>query len=798
MWLSLNITSDIVDIKDLDSQEIADRLTMSTAEIDDIDYLNHHLKSIFTARIIDILPHPNADKLTLVDLDTGRGSIRVVCGASNPMKGDIVAMATIGTRFTEDFIVKKTTIRGEESNGMLCSEKELGLSDDHSGLMILPKNTPLGLSLSELFPHWMDTRFEIDNKSITHRPDLWGHVGFAREIAAIFGRDIRDVIDYNIQQSFRDTDRLIVAIKNPDAAPRYCGLLIRNIEIKESPDWLKAKVIAIGMRPINNIVDITNYVMAEIGEPMHAFDRNKLKGDSIVVRMAKDGESLNTIDGMTRILTPDDIVIADQVAPIALAGVMGGIDSEIDSGTCEIVLEAANFNPIRIRKTSSRFNLRTEAAIRFEKSLDPNLCSSAIFRCYDLIKRLIPKAEASTPIVDSYPGKPNKIYVNTSYDFIRKRLGIDMDDKRINNILTSLDFKIQNKNDDIRIEIPSHRATGDISIPEDIVEEVGRIYGYDNISPKAPYVPCITPHKNEMRSFERLIKEILTRDHNIVEVSNYSFVSEKLLNLLKTNEDKELHLKNPLSQEQDRLRRSLIPNLINNIELNQRYNETFRIFELGRVYLKEKRKSSELAREERYVSGLVFSKKAEDPLFYDAKNIVIDLLEQLSIMNVKYSPARTGLPSYAHPARSMNVLIDNKNIGLIFELHPEIIDRFEIKGKAGIFDLNVSICFNSQKREKIFVDLQKYPEVPFEISVLADKYQNIDSISSIIQKSNSDCIKSVDVISIYDRNPIPEGMKSVSFKIVFASRDKTLSPDEIDMHQKRVIGDLKKNGYQLR
>lgn len=798
MWLSLNIISGLVDISDLSPEEIADRLTMSTAEIEGIEYMNSHLMSVITSRIENILPHPDADKLTVVELNTGEKSVRVVCGAPNHKKGDIVALAPPGTRLSEEFTIKATKIRGEQSEGMLCSERELGLSDDHSGIMILPTDTTVGLPLSEVFPQRVDIVLDIDNKSLTHRPDLWSHIGFAREIAAIFDRKVKNPVDYGLKNTFADSENLSVIIENPGASSRYCGLMVKNIKIKESPDWLKAKVTAIGMRPISNIVDITNYVMAEIGEPMHAFDRKKLKGNDIIVRMAKDGEIIKTLDGESRKLTSDDIIIADNGGAVALAGVMGGADSEIDEGTTEIVLEAANFNPVNIRKTAARHNLRTEAAVRFEKSIDPELCEAAILRCYTLIKELIPEAEAVTPIIDTYPGKREKITIKTDTEFIRKRIGDDVSDSRITEILTSLNFGIQKKDNAIEIEVPSYRATGDIARPEDIVEEVGRIYGYGNIKPVPPLVPCAAPELNTKRLFERKIKNILVRDHHMIEVSNYSFVNEEVLNRLKINEEKELRLKNPLSTEQDRLRRGLIPNLIPNIGLNQRYHESFRIFELGRVYLKEDRNSKDLAEEKTFVSGIIFSKKTGGRLFYEAKNIVMDLIEQVEVKKSAYAPAYEDLPPYAHPGKSMELTIENKRAGLISELHPNINEKFELKGNAAFFDLDFDAIFKSEKIIKEFKELQKFPDVPFEISVLAEKQEYTSKILSAVKKSGGEYIKSADIISIYEGKPIPEAMKSVSVRIIFAAKGKTLTPEEIDKLQRDVIDSVTKAGYKLR
>ncbi len=798
MWLSLNILSNMIDLKGIDPEELAHRLTMSTAEIDSIDYMNDHFKTIFTARVADIKAHPNADKLTLVDVDTGSKKYRVVCGAKNFKTGDIVPIATVDTRFSDEFTIRKTKIRGLESEGMLCSERELGLSDDHSGIMILPRDTETGIPLSELFPQWVDVRLEIDNKSITHRPDLWSHAGFAREIGALYKRPVKNVINYSLTENFTNKEKLKVTIENADACPRYSGLAVSNIKVEESPQWLKAMVTSIGMRPINNIVDITNYVMAEIGEPMHAFDKKKLKGDEIIVRMAENGEYLKTLDDQEHELTPEDIVIADSEGSVALAGVMGGGNSEIENNTETIVLEAANFNPVNIRRTSQKYGLRTEASVRFEKSLTPHLTRDAIIRCYDLIKQVIPEAEAVTEIIDAYPKKQNDIFVNTSTEFIRRKIGAEITDERIIEILSSLNFDIQKEEKDLKIKVPHYRATKDISIPDDIVEEVGRIYGYDNIKEKAPFISCAPPEENSFRLFERKVKNILSTHCNMTEYSGYSFVGEDILNKLEINHDKELRLRNPLSQDQDRLRRNLIPNIINVIELNQKYHEEFFAYEMGRAYIKDNRKSPDLVSEKHITAGVIFKKQSQSPVFYEAKKSVLLLFDRLRLKNVKLIPSPDNLPPYAHPGRSMTIEIDGTYGGIIFELHPKTRNTFGINGHAGIFELDLDLIFNSEKNEIKFTELQKFPEVPFEISVIADKFVYSENICRIIEKSRKNYINSVDVISVYEGDPIPEDKKSVSLKIIFAAKDKTLTPDEIDNLQKKVIADLNREGYTLR
>lgn len=798
MWISLKIIGNIVDIKGITPEKIAERLTMSTAEIEGVEYINSHFSTIYTAKLTKVERHPDADKLTLCEVDTGKEKLQVVCGAPNHKTGDIVALATVGTKFSDEFIIKKSKIRGVESNGMLCSKRELGLSEDHSGIIIFPPDTEIGVPLSEIFSDWVDVRLGIDNKSITHRPDLWGHIGFAREIAAIFGKELKSTVNRSLVDSFRHSDRLKVTIKNPEAAPRYSGLVVKNIKIAESPEWLKAAVTAIGMRPINNLVDITNFVMAEIGEPMHAFDRKKLTGDEIFVRYATAGEKITTLDGREHGLTPEDIVIADTRGPIALAGVMGGGNSEIDDATTEIVLEAATFNPVNIRKTAQRFDSRTEAAMRFEKSLSPEITVDALIRCYDLIKQVMPEAEAVSGIVDDYPLKPKQVQVEITTDYIRRMIGEDFDDKHISDVLTSLGFGVKNSSGNLTVDVPHFRATKDISMKDDIVEEVGRLYGYSTITPKPPLVPCVPPARNEFRYFEREVKDILSNSFSMTEFFGYSFVGEDVLNMLKINEEKELRLRNPLSRDHDRLRRSMMPNLIHAIQYNQRFHDSFDIYEFGRVYLKDDRKSPDLVSENFRTAGAIFMKKPSAPLFYEAKAVAAGLMERLRIKNYRLIPATDSLPPYAHPGRSMKVEIDGNEAGLIFEIHPETAKTFELTGKAAIFDLDIDAMFNAEKRPVKFKELQKFPEVPFDLSLLVDRFIYSDDILKIVKKSDQNRVKDVSVVSVYQGAQIPEDKKSVSIRVILASKEKTLETSEIEELQKKVIADLAKAGFVMR
>jgi phenylalanyl-tRNA synthetase beta chain len=497
-------------------------------------------------------------------------------------------------------------------------------------------------------------------------------------------------------------------------------------------------------------------------------------------------------------LTPEDIVIADASGPIALAGVMGGGNSEIDDSTTEIVLEAATFNPVNIRKTAQRFDSRREAAMRFEKSLSPEITVDALIRCYELIKQVIPEAEAVSGIVDDYPVKPEPVQIEVTTDYIRRMIGEELDDKHIIDVLTSLTYGVKKNNGALTVDVPHFRATKDISMKDDIVEEVGRVYGYSTITPKPPMVPCVPPARNEHRYFEREVKNILSNAFSMTEIFGYSFVGEDVLNLLKINEDKELRLRNPLSRDHDRLRRSMMPNILHAIQFNQRFHDSFDIYEVGRVYLKDDRKSADLITENFRTAGAVFMKKSSSPLFYEAKAIATGLMEKLRIKNYKLIPETKNLPPYAQPRRSIRIEIEGRDAGLVCEIHPETVKNFEITGKAAIFDLDIDAMFNAEKKPVKFKELQKFPEVPFELSVLADKYIYSEEILKTVKRSDPNRVTDVTVVSVYQGSQIPEDKKSVSIKVIFASNEKTLEPAEIDELQKKVIADLGKAGYTLR
>ncbi|HEX9664469.1 MAG TPA: phenylalanine--tRNA ligase subunit beta, partial [Patescibacteria group bacterium] len=597
MFISLNWLKDFVDLSKISPRDLGLKLTIKTMEIENVVEQGQNLENIVIGQVLEIKDHPNADKLKIVVVDDGSGQREVVCGGLNLKQGQLVALARQGARVSwhgqEDLTeLKKTKIRGVESSGMICAAEEIGFEKegkageimDLSYLGKVRLGTPLKKAL-ELD----DTLFEIDNKSITHRPDLWGHYGVAREVAAFLGKKLKKYP----APDFKAGSAADLKIKVADFkhCRRFMGVMVGNIRIEPSPLWLVNRLRAVNIRPINNIVDITNYVMTELGQPMHAYDRQMIRGDQLGTRLAKAGEKFTTLDEESWTLTKDDLLIVDQKGPVGLAGLMGGLKSAITDQTKEIILEAANFDPVTVRKTSKRLGLRSDSSARFEKSLDPDWPELAIKRAVSLIKQLIPEAEVISPVVDQTPvargrrGKLNQgpIVLNKSY--LAMKMGLELADREVIKILKDLGFEVNSTKADYKVIAPTWRATKDIAIPDDLVEEVARIYGYDQIPTKLPNIDITPPARNLELLVERKIKNFLVYGPGWTEVYNYSFVNEKQLENLGIDYSRHIKIQKPLSSDQTLLRQSLIPSLLKNTVDNLRFYDQFKLFEIEQVFL---------------------------------------------------------------------------------------------------------------------------------------------------------------------------------------------------------------------
>lgn len=655
-----------------------------------------------------------------------------------------------------------------------------------------------------------DAIFEVDNKSITHRPDLWGIYGMAREVAAITGNKMKEIKSLPLKVE-DDKININVVTKNKDDCLRYVSVALGNIKIGPSPRWLSQRLELSGIRSINNVVDATNYVMMELGQPLHAFDLDKLhNGNSnnekkIIVRRAKKGETITTLDGVKRELDKETLIIADAKNPIALAGIMGGAKAEIKNNTTNIILEAATFEAVNIRKTSNRLGLRTDASARFEKNLDPHLALTATKRVCELIKQLIPGAIIISRLVDkknSPKTATDKRVLELPFKEIRKKISVDIKKIKVVKILSSLGFGVKGK-DPLIVTVPSWRAGRDIIIPEDLIEEISRIYGYDNILPALPNMPIKPPLENMERKLERLVKNILVDGLGFSEVYNYSFVNEKQLDRLGIKSDAHIKVKNPVSKNATLMRRSLVPNLIKNAKDNQRYFDDFRIFEIGSIYMGEltgdkmrPHNKSMLPKQDKILAGIYAQENDKAP-FYAIKQAVETLLKKLNIVYNYNIEIDKNLP-YIHQNRFVKIMVNNEELGYISELNPILGGELGIKARMGLFELNFSQLSLIGKRDCFYNKLPKFPAVKLDLSILVDNKVSWKDIEKLIRHVRPSVIKHVELFDLYEGKGLPAGKKSLAFHIKYQSGEKTLTDKEVMEAREEVIGKLKEIGGEVR
>lgn len=789
-WLKnyTNIPNDISPI------ELANKITSSIVEINDVIYQGKNLENIVVGRIIEINKHPNADKLNICQVDAGRhGVLKVVCGGNNVKKDMTVPVALPGAKVKwhgegELITLEKTTIRGVESEGMIAAAEEIGISMEYyhkGGIADLDLDKLyIGMDLKSALG-LDDVIFDIENKSLTNRPDLWGHYGMAREIAALLGIKLKKMIfDEKIFDKVDRDCSFEVSIEDRVACPRYTGIVLRNIKIKESPEWLVKQLESVNIRSINNIVDITNFVMMELGQPLHAFDLSDIDFSRIIVRRAKDKERFRTLDNLERILNSEDLLICDARKPIALAGIMGGKNSEIKDTTSDIFIESANFDAIIVRKTSNRLGLRTEASVRFEKSLDPNLTKKALIRALELINQLNLESLHCGKLIDEDYSDRKEEKLEISYEFINKKIGIEIPKKDILDILTRLGFSPKEKRDNtIKIIIPTHRSGADIKEKEDIVEEVARIYGYKNIKGVYPILETKSPIIDKSISFERKIKDFVSRDMKYNEVCNYSFVSEDDIN--NTLEDKHnfIELANAVSKNLKYLRNSLLMNILKNVSDNLRFFKTFQIFEIGRVFTKEvgEYKTDLNSGEFLPRQDKMFAITSVGNDYYSFKG---DLELVLDNFGIKYTSKIVDNKLFEINT-ALEYFVDDKQIAIVGFVKEEIRNNFDIKERVLYGELNLSKAIKYTKDIKKYKSLPKYPSMTYDISMIVgcdllwqDIEQSITAISPLIEK--------IEIFDVYDGEKIEKGKRSLAFHIIFSDATRTLVSRETEDAMKSI------------
>jgi phenylalanyl-tRNA synthetase beta chain len=680
---------------------------------------------------------------------------------------------------------------------MICAEDELGLGNDHTGIMVLGKKAKIG----QLFGEYLkldDVIFEVDNKSLSNRSDLWGHLGIAREISVILGikttRKFKNFLEAKIN-SREGLEKLAIKVEDDDLCPRYQTVKIEGAAVKESPEWIQKRLTAVGMRPINNIVDATNYVMLELGEPMHAFDADLVS--EIIVRRAKKDEVIKTLDGADRVLDNSMLVIADKEKAIAIAGVMGSENSEINSGTKTVILEAANFNAASIRKTSIKLGLRTEASMRFEKSLDPNICEPALARCLELIRETCPGAKAASQVTDIKNFKLNLGPIEIDLNWAAKRLGEDLGKKKITHILETLGFGAESAGAHLlKITVPTWRATKDVSLKEDILEEIARIYGYNNIKATMPIVEMRAPEENEERKLERKIKNILALGAGSTEVYNYSFVGEEKLNKLKINFKGYLRLVNPLSNFQTMLRQNLLENLVDNVKSNQAKYEQISLFEIGSVFWdavgrinKDSERKENLPFQVKHLGVLEAGNSAKEN--YEAvKGKIEYLLENFDLM-AKFESGEVA-PEWADKKSFTKIIVRGEEIGCIANFPKAILTTLGIKKEVAMAEVNFEKVINAilLTPAKLYAKPNKYPPIMRDLAFVVKENVLYNNIKEELENFDK-LIAKIELFDVYQGKNLLTNQKSLAFHIIYLSPDRTLESAEVDALQERLINRLK-------
>lgn len=790
MLVSLKWLRDYIDVE-LTPEEIASKLTMAGLEVDSINRISPGFCGVVVAKILLVKPHPNADNLSLCEVSTGDQIFPVVCGAKNINAGDIVPLAKVGATIPGGYTIKSSRLRGEMSEGMLCSEDELGIGEDTTGIMMLPGNLKIGEDLAATLD-LEDVALEI---SITpNRSDCLSMIGISREIAAMTGEQVR-YPDIEFKEKGENTaDLTSVDILDPGLCPRYTARLIKDIKIKPSPAWMRMRLEAVGLRAINNIVDVTNFVMIEYGQPLHAFNFKSLEGGRIIVRGAAEGEEFISLDEKPRVLSANTLMICDGVKPIAIAGIMGGLDSEVEEDTKDVLLESAYFNPSSIRKFSRSMGMSTDAAFRFERGIDPEGVVRALDRAAQLIADLS-GGSICKGYIDEYPRKIETVRnIPLRPERVNRVLGTQIGAGEMKNILEKLEMTVEdNGKRGYLVTPPTFRV--DISREVDLTEEIARIHGYGDIPTSLPKLSAGTETSNDKRILENRIRTIFN-GYGYSEVINYSFTTPSSADILGLSVDNEgrrvIRLKDPLSEEMSVMRTGLVYGLLETMRKNiSAGNRDLRMFEMGKIFTDI---GEELPMENERMGGLIAGSRYDklwhfdDGLhsdFYDLKGCVESLFDVLRIRDIRFK-SDCDLP-FLHPGRSCYIMSDGKVIGFLGDVHPDVLEKMDIKGKAVVFELDIRSIAVLSHEELIYRAIPKFPSVSRDVAFVVAETVEGKYILNLALKEGEKLLECTDIFDVYTGKGIPDGMKSLAVRFTYRSAERTLTDSEVDSAHDRLV-----------
>ncbi len=812
MKLSLSWIKDYVKIpEDMDLKKLAYDLTMSTVEVEDVEYLAKRFEKMVVGVIEKVEPHPNADKLRVCTVDIGEDECKqIVCGGINLQEGMRVAVSCPGAMVRwhgegEPVMIKNSKLRGVESYGMICASDEIGLGDlfpaeqEAEILDLSAFDVPAGTPLADALD-MNDVLLEIDNKSMTNRPDLWGHYGIAREIAALYDLPLVEIKPYqaDVKSDFK------VEIADPERCPRYIGVEMSGVEVKSSPYQMQNRIWKAGMRPINALVDITNYVMLATGNPTHAFDADNIT-DHIVVRRAAEGEKLVLLNEHELTLCPDDLVITDSEGPVALAGVMGGAKDSILPKTKRVILEVANFESTGVRRTALRYDNRTEASSRYEKAVDPERCDQALALSMQYFQELYPELTV-TGFCDQYVNKLERAQIDVSLTWLAKRLGKSLSNEVIQKKLELLGFTVQIDGDNMHVIAPTWRSTGDISIKDDVMEEVARLYGYDNFEATA-FTTSFTGAINQKdQDLIRHIKEYLAIRCGMQEVYTYPWMNDVFVNAVLQSTEGVLRLSTPPAPDLSYIRSSLLPNLCEAVVKNERYFHDFSIFEEAEVFFDRNYTSpydetESLPEQKRHI-GAAFASSVKDVtrLFREAKGVLESMPRYTHMEGFTFRKEEK--PVWADSIVWLNIFRGEEKIGDMGLLAKKVSMDCGIKNlSVMLFELDATKLVPLKSRTNKFTHLAEYPETDYDISMLFDSNTAWADMYEVIMgaKKASALVKEASFVDEYRGKQIPDGKKSVTIRLTIGSAEKTLTSEEIESAANQVMKKLgKKLGAELR
>lgn len=780
MILSTDWLSDFVDLSQISTEKLAELLTERVAEVEHVRSTSCDIPKVVVGEILKIEPIKGADKIRLTTVNVGSEELKIICGAKNIHEGAKVPVALAGCELPGGFKIEKRKMKGVESNGMICSESELGLAEKSEGIMLLDGSAEVGKPFSEVCGG--DTIFEIDNHAITHRPDLFGQFGFAREIAAL------------LDQSFQKRELAIpevsakidVEVAEPKICPRYTALKISGVKVQDSPQKIKECLESCGVRAINNIVDATNYVLLELGQPLHAFDAQKVAGGWIIVRKAKEGEKLETLDGEERKLTTENLVIADAEKPLALAGVMGGANSEISDATDEIILESANFDAASIRRTSIEFGLRSESSLRFEKRLDPNLPPVAAARFIEILRETCPELKI-TAAADVKNFTPEKRVLNLSLENLAKKYGQEVSEEQAAKILTGLGFKVEKTQPkDWKVEVPSWRAGRDIEAEIDLIEEVIRHLGFRDLPTEFPHIQIAPPRQDNFRKLKTEFEDALV-GFGFHETATLAMVPVRLLERSNQKIEKAGKLENPPSEDFRYLRNSLLASLLGAAEQNIKNEKNFRLFEISNIFRKAEGEPKDLPLATALIVG-------EQDAYLKIRSVLEKLLTSLNF-HVEIAES-VQVAATAHPGRTAAVKIAGKKIGMLAELHPAVAKNFGLPESA-FFCLEFELLNDSSREAVKAQDLPKFPGVPRDLAIVVDKKVLVRDVENAILSADPK-IQDLKLFDIYEGEGIPKDAKSLAFSFEIRDPEKTLEEKEAEEVLQKVVGNIEGIGGKLR